>query len=93
MPLQQLGLAPGQVFHRLAFGPDGVLAASHGPYIHFVDSADGRLLEKLHAHESDVRCMAWAPAAARGGGRGAVLASCSGEPRVRVWRSPKAPAA
>lgn len=100
VPLAKLGLQPGSMFRRLAFGPDGTVAASAaGGFVHFVDSATGELLERLHAHDADVASMAWSPARLElpgGGGatpgeddgRGAVLATCSGA-RVRVWRSPK----
>jgi len=81
------------VFERMAWGPDGVIAAVLGNHIHFVDSASGALLEKLHAHDGHggISCVAWGPAVVRvgGGRRAAVLASCSGDRRVRVWRSPK----
>lgn len=95
VPLERLGLAPGESFRRLALGPGGVIAAAHGGFVHFIDGAGGALLAKVHAHEGPIACMAWAPArvALGGGEECALLATCSGEARVRVWRSPKAAAA
>jgi WD40 repeat protein len=92
VPLASLGLKEGQTFEKLAWGLDGTIAAVHGQHIHFVDSGSGRLLETLHAHEGPISCLTWAPALldVGGGRRAAVLASCSGDRRVRVWRSPKA---
>lgn len=89
--LRDLGLKDGQVFERMAWGPDGTIAAAIGSHIHFVDSSSGELLEKLHAHDGDVRCISWAPVelAVGRGQVAAVLASCSSDRRVRVWRSPK----
>jgi WD40 repeat protein len=90
VPLTQLGLKEGQVFSRMAWGPDGTLAAAHGTHIHFIDTDSGKLLESLHAHDGEVRCLAWAPVEVEvAGGRAAALASCSSDRRVRVWRSPK----
>lgn len=94
VPLSQLGLAPGQVFSRMAWGPDGCLAAAHGAQVHFIDAVCGALLGSLQAHELDVRGLAWAPAARDlgGGRRGGVLATCGSDHRVRLWASPKAEA-
>ncbi|KAI8469467.1 MAG: WD40-repeat-containing domain protein [Monoraphidium minutum] len=90
-PLTDLGLRAGEVFERMAWGPDGTIAAAHGQFVHFFTGASARLLETLHAHEGRITCLAWAPGplALGGGRRGAVLASSSADARVRVWRSPK----
>ncbi|GBF98421.1 hypothetical protein Rsub_10486 [Raphidocelis subcapitata] len=91
VPLESLGLKEGRAFEKMAWGPDGTIAAVSGGHIHFVVASSGRLLETLHAHDGRVACVAWAPALldVGGGERRAVLASCSGDGRARIWRSPR----
>ena len=40
-----LPLPKGQVFERLAWGPDGTIAAALGEHIHFIDSKTGQVQE------------------------------------------------
>lgn len=39
----ELPLPKGQVFERMAWGPDGTIAAALGGHIHFLDSKTGKV--------------------------------------------------
>lgn len=86
-----LPLPSGQCFDRMAWGPDGTIAAAVGGFIHFIDSRSGKVLEVLHAHDGRITSMQWSPVLLRVPGAdepAAVLASSSSDRRVRIWRSP-----
>jgi hypothetical protein len=86
-----LPLPPGSCFERMAWGPDGTIAAALGGHIHFIDSSSGKVLEVLHAHEGGITALRWSPRrVSLGAGQEpvAVLASASTDRRVRVWRTP-----
>eukprot|EP00878_Enallax_costatus_P010560 GHUV01011027.1.p1 GENE.GHUV01011027.1~~GHUV01011027.1.p1 ORF type:complete len:367 (+),score=82.44 GHUV01011027.1:462-1562(+) len=88
--LLKVDLPKGQVFERMAWGPDGTIAAAIGGQIHFIDSKTGKTLEVLHAHESHITCMCWCPQFLQLTGNApiAVLASSSTDRRLRIWKSP-----
>jgi WD40 repeat protein len=84
-------LPKDQVFERLAWGPDGTIAAAYGTHVHFLSSQTGEVLEVVHAHEAPLSGMHWAPQRVPLGDAAhpvAVLATCSSDRRVRFWRSP-----
>lgn len=86
-----LPLPKGQCFERMAWGPDGTVAAAVGGHIHFIDSKTGQVLEVLHAHDGRITSMVWSPVLLTVPGAEqptAVLASSSSDRRVRIWRSP-----
>lgn len=75
-------LPKGQVYHKLAFSPDSVLAAAFGRNIHFWDVGTGNLIgEIIDAHSGDITCMQWSP-------QEAVLATGAADGHVMLWRSP-----
>jgi transducin beta-like protein 2 len=85
-----LALPPGQCYSRLAWGPDGHIAAVRGHDVHILDSRTGELLENIRdAHSKDITAAVWAPTKLEGPqGKVAVLATAGEDGRVRLWRAP-----
>lgn len=79
-------LPNGKCYERLAFGPNGMIAASYEGHIHFIRSSNGELAASVEAHDSTITAMRWAPTLLKG--NMAVLATCSKDKRLRLWRSP-----
>jgi WD40 repeat protein len=78
-------------YRRLAYGPDGIIAAVSGRDVHMLDSQTGSLLEVIEEpHAGSITEMAWAPVKYDLGGKGVSILGTSGTDNVvRLWRSPK----
>jgi WD40 repeat protein len=84
-------LAAGKLYQHLAYGPTGIIAAAWEGHVHLLSAASGELLERIDAHDGPITCMQWCPRLWPIGERGAqvaVLATCSRDKRVRLWRTP-----
>lgn len=69
--------------------PPRFLRAWPGGVIHFLSGSDLSFLGELHAHDGDITALAWAPRRLAWQGRQVgVLATSSGDRRVRLWHSP-----
>eukprot|EP00884_Botryococcus_braunii_P020200 jgi/Botrbrau1/6864/Bobra.152_2s0022.1 len=79
------------LYSRLAYGPDGIIAAVSGRDVHMLDSQTGSLLEVIEEpHAGSITEMAWAPVKYDLGGKGVSILGTSGTDNVvRLWRSPK----
>ena len=50
-----LSLLPGKCYSRLAWGPEGLIAAACGSVLHFLDSRTGEVVDRVDdAHEAAV---------------------------------------
>ena len=50
-----LSLLPGKCYSRLAWGPEGLIAAACGTMLHFLDARTGEVVERIEdAHEAAV---------------------------------------
>ena len=87
-----LPLLPKQCYSLLAWGPDGFIAAVHGSTVHILDSRSGEVVEQIaDAHDAPITCAEWAPVKVAGPqGKVSVLATGSGDGKVRLWRGPLA---
>lgn len=87
-----LALVPNQFYSRVAWGPDGYIAAVHGSMVHILDSRSGEVVERIEdAHDTAITAIEWAPTKLAGPqGRVSVLATGGSDGRVRLWRAPPA---
>ena len=52
----------GRFYNHIAFGPDGIIAASYDRSLHFIDSASGCVLEMIEdAHDGSISQLVWNP--------------------------------
>ena len=59
-----LSLLPGKCYSRLAWGPEGLIAAACGNVLHFLDSRTGVVVDRVDdAHDAAVSSLdrAWLP--------------------------------
>jgi hypothetical protein len=88
VPLDTL-LPVGKCYNRIAYGPNGIIAAAFGTSVHMLRVSDGALLADIHAHDGAISCMRWCTQAAQVQGQQLhVLATSSSDRRVRLWRAP-----
>ena len=51
-----LSLPPGQCYRRIAWGPDGHIAAACDRMVHFLDARTGEVVDRVEeAHDAAVR--------------------------------------
>lgn len=86
-----LSLLPGKCYSRLAWGPDGFIAAASGTMVHFLDSRTGEVVERVEeAHDAAITCLEWSSSKLRGPrGVSNVLATAGLDGRVRLWAAPQ----
>jgi len=86
----QLSLKEGEFYHRMAFGPNYVLAAALKNNIHFIDISDGALIGQIdQAHDGNITALHWSSHQLNSRkGTTRVLASSANDKRVRMWVHP-----
>ncbi|XP_031269652.1 transducin beta-like protein 2 [Pistacia vera] len=78
-------------YDRLSLSPDGrILAATHRSTLQWLSVETGKVLDMADkAHEGDITSIAWAPKTIpMGNGQGMILATSSGDKKVKLWTAP-----
>ncbi|KAL4432387.1 hypothetical protein ABPG77_001686 [Micractinium sp. CCAP 211/92] len=86
-----LSLPPGQCYKRVAWGPDGHIAAACDRMLHFLDARTGEVVDRVEdAHDAPITCLEWSSSKLRGPqGVVSVLATGGLDGRVRLWAAPQ----
>lgn len=78
-------------YDRLSISPDGkILAATHGSTLQWLSVETGKILDTAEkAHDGDITGIAWGPKAIpMGNEKVLVLATASGDKKVKLWAAP-----